>query len=226
MLINKYNITLSRLTRNDIELVREKRNSADIREQMIYQKHIDSTAQQRWFNSIDNMYNLYMLIEVNHQKIGLINGKNSDFINKQSEGGIFIWDKSYHDSIIPAIASVIMLDYNFLICEFEKSYIKILNTNKKAINFNKQIGYKLLNINNQLNYSIYSINKDVYLNRIKPLRKYISKLTNDYTELGMHNFSFQNTTDKDMIRLYGKVPDYLKKKINLVLKNENRKLLE
>ena len=226
MIIDKYNIRLSRLTQNDIELVRAKRNSLEIREQMIYQKHIDEDAQLKWFNSIDNMFNLYMLIEVNGAKIGLINGKNSDFKKMESEGGIFIWDIKYHDSIIPVLASVIMLDYNFLICEFKKSYIKILNSNKKAINFNKQIGYEFLSTNVKSGYNLYSISKQKYLNKIKLLRKAIAKLTDDYSELGVQNFSFRGVSDENMQRLYGKAPNYLKHKINLVLKNENRTILE
>jgi RimJ/RimL family protein N-acetyltransferase len=226
VIIQKYNIKLSRLTLEDIELVREKRNSADIRKYMIYQKYIEPDAQLKWFHNINNVYNIYLLIEVDGKKIGLVNGKNSDFKKKESEGGIFVWDENYRNTIIPALVSVITLDYIFLICEFEKSYIKVLDTNKNAIMFNKQIGYELYESKPELGYSIYVLNKERYLSKIKLFRKVIAKLTGDGTELGIQNFSFSGVSDQDIQLLYGDLPGYLKQKINVVLKNENRKLLE
>src|ERR1017187_6809502 len=111
MLIRKYGITLKRLKEEDIELVREMRNSAAIRSTMAYREQITPEMQKKWFESINNKFNGYFMIIHEGTKIGLINGKNIDFEKRTCEGGIFLWDENYKDTIIPALASIIMNDW-------------------------------------------------------------------------------------------------------------------
>ena len=68
MIINKYGVKLTRLTLDDIELVREKRNSDTIREKMVYQEQVSKQQQLEWFRSIDNVNNIYLLIHVEGKK--------------------------------------------------------------------------------------------------------------------------------------------------------------
>ena len=90
MIIEKYGIKLIRLKQEDIELVRLKRNSLDINELMHDRVIISFEMQYKWFQSINNIYNNYFIIIYNNEKIGLVNGKNSDYEKRQSEGGMFI----------------------------------------------------------------------------------------------------------------------------------------
>lgn len=222
MIIKKYNITLTRLDISDIELLRQKRNSQSIRERMIFQNQITKKQQLEWFKSIDNFYNLYLVICYEGKKIGIINGKNANFKTKTSEGGIFIWDEEYINSIVPALCSIIMHDYNFYVCEFEKTYIKVLKSNTSAITFNKLFGYEILNEQVKNNYYDCELTKDRYAERISKYRKAIANLFNDYGVLEVENFSFSNVSDEDLRRLYCNLPDYLKEKLNSVLMAENR----
>ena len=57
MIIRKYGISLERLTEEDIELVRQHRNSEFIRKRMFYQKMITEEEQKKWFQSINNDFN-------------------------------------------------------------------------------------------------------------------------------------------------------------------------
>jgi RimJ/RimL family protein N-acetyltransferase len=222
MIINKYNIKLTRLTIDDLELVRNMRNSEDIKRRMIFQKEITKEQQIDWFKNIDNFNNVYFLINTKGKKIGVINGKNADFVNKTSEGGIFIWDKNYLNSIIPSLCAIIMHDYNFHICEFNSTYVKVLKDNKTAINFNKSIGYEIIDENPHGNFYLCELTRDKYIDQIEKHRKSLGKLYNDIEPLNGNDFTFSNLSDEDIKRYFGPLPKYLIDKVNMVLKKENR----
>lgn len=225
MIIKKYNIELHRLDITDLELLRQKRNSHNIRERMVYQEIISEQQQFEWFKSIDNFHNLYLIIHYEGKKIGVINGKNANFEDKTSEGGIFIWDEEYINSIVPALCSIIMHDYNFYVCEFEKTFIKVLINNTAAITFNKLFGYEIIDENTFDNFYNCILTREKYIERINKYRKSITNLFYDEGVLEIENFSFVNVSDVELIRLYSKLPLYLKEKLNSVLMAEGRILL-
>ena len=57
MIIRKYGLLLKRVQREDLELIRTKRNQRSVREHMFYQKTISKLDQEKWFDSINNIYN-------------------------------------------------------------------------------------------------------------------------------------------------------------------------
>jgi len=50
MKLHNYGLTLSRLTRNEIEFVRQKRNSEEVRRYMEFREEITPEMQQQWFD--------------------------------------------------------------------------------------------------------------------------------------------------------------------------------
>lgn len=204
MIITKYGISLIRLKREHIELVRQKRNLPHIQEKMIYKKRISIWRQKRWFKSINNMYNYYFLIQYNGDFIGLVNGKDADFENKTMEGGIFIWDSNYWDTHIPMLATIIMHDCSFFISNFKTLSAKIVNKNKNAINFNLSLGYKI--ITQQTDISLMELTKEDYISTSQKIRKSIIQLTKDSEKLNSANISFKDEDEKSMKLLYSKLP--------------------
>lgn len=223
MIISKYGISLIRLKIGDIELIRQKRNSDEIRMNMVFKEIITPEQQLNWFNSINNIYNNYFIIEHDNKKIGLINGKSIDFAKRTSEGGIFFWDNLKTSKFIPALCSSIMNDYTFIMNDFNSSFIKVLNSNLGAISYNKQIGYKLTNkLETDGTFTWFELTKEDYFKNVPKIRKGIGVLTKDFAPLSSLNFSFKDDTDEELLKLYGDVPQYLKDKINVRLKREGR----
>ncbi len=218
MQINKYNITLTRLKEADIELVREKRNTSEINQFMHFREQISADMQKKWFKEVNSIYHNYFIIHYNNKKIGLINGKNSDYEKRQSEGGMFIWDKNYLGTFIPALCSIMMSDFTFLINHFEKNYIKILNTNLTAISYNKQIGYvKTTDYQYDTESSWYVLTKKDYLKNMVKIRKGIRAICGDETPLSIDNINFNDDTAADFELLYQPLPNFVKHNINLIL---------
>lgn len=145
MYLQKFGITLRRLGTADLELVREMRNSDGISRFMLYKQHITCEMQQKWFKSIDNTNNFYFIIEYLGEKIGLVNDKDIDWENKTSEGGLFIWDERYRNSIIPLFVSVCIIEMAFYVLNWEKSVIKVLKSNKQAVDYNLKLGFIIQN---------------------------------------------------------------------------------
>jgi RimJ/RimL family protein N-acetyltransferase len=223
MIIKKYGIKLTRIKKKDIELIRRKRNSSDINKLMHYREFVSPEMQIAWFNSINNIYNTYFIIHYENKKIGLINGKNSNFKRRQSEGGMFIWDKKYWGTVIPALCSVMMSDFTFFVNDFKRNYIKILRSNQNAINYNKQLGYVVTNdFPSDSETQWYVLTKESYLKHIEKIRKGIKIITVDSEPLSIQNISVTDDTEDDLNMLYKPLPAFVKKNVNLVLKREKR----
>ena len=85
--IEQYGIILKRLEFEDIELVRRWRNHPKIRKRMSFKKHISKEMQKAWFDSINNKYNYYFLIEYQGRYIGVIDNKKINEEDFTAEGG-------------------------------------------------------------------------------------------------------------------------------------------
>jgi RimJ/RimL family protein N-acetyltransferase len=226
MRIHKYGITLTRLKEKDIELVREKRNSEEIKASMQFREPISREMQQEWFKRVNNIYNNFFIITAGNKQIGMIDGKNIDYNKRTSEGGMFIWDKDYWGSIHPALASVIMSDFNFIINEFEKNYIKILRSNPKAIGHNRQLGYvPSADFEHSDEVEWFELSKENYFSHIGKLRKAIAANTGDPSILNVDDFEFTDDSEAELKELYSPLPGYLKSMINHCLKRDGQPLL-
>lgn len=205
MIIEKYGIQLKRITKNDIELIREKRNSIAIATKMIYREYISKDQQLKWFESINNLNNFYYLIIDNNKSIGLINEKDMDWNNSTSEAGMFIWEENYLKTIIPSLATLILIELGFEILSWKKTKIRILDTNKQAINYNKQIGFEMTE--NKDNVIFMELTKENYFSKTKKIVITASK-------------SFKNSNlvikiPNQEVELINKVKELLSSKTNI-----------
>jgi RimJ/RimL family protein N-acetyltransferase len=226
MIIEKYGIKLIRLKESDIELLRLKRNSTLVNSLMHERNIISPEMQLKWFESINTIHNNYFIIEYNNQKIGLVNGKNSDYEKRQSEGGMFIWEQKYWGTVIPALCSIIMSDFTFFITGFNKNYIKILRSNYNAISYNKQLGYVLTTdfLSDEV-AQWYVLTKSTYLKKTQKLRNGIRSITGEIEPLTLKDISFRDDNEKDLKLLYEPLPNYVKDNVNEILKKEQRQIL-
>lgn len=143
MLIRMFGITLRRMRLQDIELLREKRNLDEVQQFMEYRNYITPEMQLMWFNSIDNFYNFYYLIEYQGKTIGLLNDKKMDWQARTSESGLFLWDAEYLNTFVPVLASLVLLEVGFYYLNWNFSYIHVLRDNPQAIDYVKRIGYSI-----------------------------------------------------------------------------------
>lgn len=226
MIIRKYGITLRRLREEDIELVRQMRNSTPIRNTMYYRGEITPEMQKRWFESINNKNNGYFIIEFQGKKIGLIHGTNLDFEKRTCEGGIFIWEEEYIKGFVPSLASVIMNDWTFYTVNFRTIYAKIMLNNPGALSYNKLMGYQPCEPqNNDEGVQWMMLTKESYEKHVKLLRKGIKELTGDGEALKLEDGDASDDLGRETDLFYRDLPPDIQVKADTLLKwaREKRK---
>ena len=177
MRISKYGVTLVRLTQDDLELVRLWRNDDEIKKYMNFQEYITPEMQQKWFESINNPENFYYIIEYKGDKIGLVNDKNIDWEKKTAEGGMFIWDKRYINSIVPLKVSILILEIAYLLLGWNKTYIKVRKDNQRAIDYNKALGYEISGESENQICLFMELDKEHFNEKAGKLRKWVNPNT-------------------------------------------------
>lgn len=123
-------------------MVRVWRNSDDVRPYMQYQQYITPEQQLQWFYSVNNNQNYYFIAYHNDVPFGVFNIKNIDYIKKTGETGSFLKDKSYWESGLALRGSFAQGIYIFETLKLETNYCHVLKENKKAIAYNRQMGFK------------------------------------------------------------------------------------
>ncbi len=171
MKICKYGITLNRLRREDIEFVREKRNSDEVRRFMEFRAEITPEMQEQWFESINNFENFYYIIEYKGVKIGLLNDKNMDWKARTSESGLFLWDESYINTMVPVLASLCLLDVGFYYLNWNTSYSKVLRDNAQAIEYVSNLGYELCEGQEEAENQLYYLTRELFETKGKKIQK-------------------------------------------------------
>ncbi len=172
----KYGIILERLKADDIELVRQWRNSDPVRLNMKYQKIITHEQQQQWFNSINNLQNNYLLIHYQGEKIGLLNDKNIDWDLRTSESGIFLGRTEYYNSFIPYLVSVAGIETTFYFLGWNKQLAHILRSNTNAVQFNLQLGYHLCEGQDGVDHQRYEMTRESFEQKASKIRKAVKAL--------------------------------------------------
>ena len=206
LIIEQYGVRLVRLQKSNIELVRYWRNQSDIANYMEYRNYITPSAQINWFDSINNKNNYYFIIEYQKKKVGLINSKDYNPKYGFGEGGIFIWDKSFIDSYVAVFSTLCLLNFVFFTLKLPViSTARILKSNHKAINYNKQIGYKLLPNQELIENQLYELTFEEY-------QKHASVLNNAAAQLNK---------DNSVLKYEGKVSDKNIDQLNLLLSKAN-----
>ena len=170
LIIKQYGVKLKRLQLKDIELVRYWRNQEHVVKNMEFKKQISSEEQLKWFQSINNPWNYYFMIEFEGKDIGVINVKNVDLNSDSGEGGIFIGDLTGNNSIAATLSSLCLLNFSFGVLKLtSKSIIKVLKFNKQAIEYNRILGYKL--VASEGDFQFYELSEENYLNSSTDLNK-------------------------------------------------------
>jgi len=173
----KYGIILERLRKEDIEIVRQWRNSDAVRLNMNYQEIITPEQQQRWFDSINNLRFNYFMIHYQGEKIGLLNDKNIDWDNRTSESGIFLGVTEYYNTFVPYLVSVAGIETLFQCLGWNKQYAYVLRSNQDAIKYNLELGYQLCEGQEGIEHQRYEMTWESFTQTAGKIRKMIRSIS-------------------------------------------------
>lgn len=213
MIISGYDTKLSRVSSDDIELVRHWRNSDVVRAFMEKQEYITPEMQRQWFLSIDNEKNNYYIIYDRNVKIGLIYGAMIDWDKRETtNGGIFIGNPDYWETSIPITATFLLMDISFIL-GLERTFIKIIKTNTRAIKFNTSIGFELLHDQEGIYNQKYVLTRDSYEKNTRKLREKLWKIFSDKITITITDPD--HIVSKMALREYEQQPEEIKRRVEI-----------
>ncbi|MFA8451227.1 MAG: GNAT family N-acetyltransferase [Bacteroidales bacterium] len=175
MIIENFNIKLRRIQESDLELIRSWRNSTFVRQHMEFREEITPEMQLQWFHKINNENNLYLFIESQNEKVGLINLKGINFKRKSTEIGIYMADEKYVSTRLPLLALMTIAEAGLHFFGLEKLHAHVLKSNNRSIHLTKTCGFKLCKKQENVENQRYEVTKsDIeikFIPIIKALRK-------------------------------------------------------
>ncbi len=172
IVLEDYGVRLIPLTAEKIEMLRQWRNDPDISRYMIFREYITPEMQEKWFEERCNQDNYYFIIHYEGKDVGLCDIKNIRYEEKTAEGGIFIYEKLYLNSDIAIRASLCALDFGDKVLDLTSGTARILRSNKRAIEYNKMLGYMLLPGQENEENQLYALMQENYYKQ----RKYLINL--------------------------------------------------
>ncbi len=203
MIVENNTLKIERLQEKDIELVRQWRNSDDIRNRMIYKEIITSEMQKKWFENINNFNNFYFIVHYKNKKVALSNIKNIDWEERSGEVGLFVVDKKIRGSMLPVFAPLSMSDFVFDILKLKKLLARIRKDNVKAIKFNKIFGYEIVPGSEDKESVYYVLTEEKFRRNTKKLMTLLK--TAGYSNKGltivMEPVDFETDFGEKMIKL-------------------------
>ena len=178
MVYTRFGFGFHLLKEHDLEMVRQWRNDPVVANNYEFREYITPEMQQAWFKTINNIHNLYTVIEYQDEKIGVINIKNIDWEKKECEGGIFIPYPKFHQTFLPAIISYITTEIIFILFDWNVGFAHVLKDNKSNQEFVRRLGYELAPGQEDLFNQKWIITRETFEKKAKKLAKAIGVLVN------------------------------------------------
>lgn len=174
MTIEIFNIKYTLITENDLEKIRQWRNSAYVRSKMMFKDIITPEAQKAWYNKLDKEKNFYFIVSSGGVELGLSNIKNIDYTNCTTEPGIFFIDEQYNNGEFSINCAIIMIELSFYFFGAKNMFSMAMKDNKPGLDYNTTLGFKPLAEHES--YIDYIMTKEDGLQSTQRIRKAFAKL--------------------------------------------------
>jgi UDP-4-amino-4,6-dideoxy-N-acetyl-beta-L-altrosamine N-acetyltransferase len=136
-------ISLRLLTLDDIELVRNWRNSPDVSAYMYNEMYITAEQQLKWFEKISNdETSIYWIIEYEGKKLGLASLTGIDQTLSSCYWAFYLGDLSVRGGGIGAKIEYNVLEYVFNELKLNKLRCEVFVTNDKVIKMHEKFGFR------------------------------------------------------------------------------------
>lgn len=170
--IENFDVKLIRLSEDKLEKTRLWRNDPKISQFMIYRGEITPEMQKKWFDKVNNDFNLYYIVSFRGEEIGLINVKDIDENYTSGEVGCYIYEDKYLNSDICYRALICLFEYIFSNTDLKALTSEVLSSNRRALRFTEFLGLKKVDMDGDVVH-FYLSKEDYFVNknRLRFLKK-------------------------------------------------------
>ena len=134
-------LALRQISHDDIEQIRQWRNSSEVSKHMEFRDYITPEMQESWYEKTCLKGCLYFIIVWQGEPVGLINLKDIDKVAGSAESGIFFGCSAVLNGYIPYLSTICLFEFGFKHLFLKNIYASIMDDNKRAIRFNKSLGF-------------------------------------------------------------------------------------
>jgi RimJ/RimL family protein N-acetyltransferase len=142
LILERFHLVLSRVERDDIEVIRQGRNAEHVRTMHVYQDEITPSQQEAWFIRIDTEWNYFFVIHHKGKKVGVVYVSEFTPQMATSNCGVFIWDHDTLGTRVPLMAILTVLDFFFFDLEGGGTSSVVLRSNSAALRMNEFFGFR------------------------------------------------------------------------------------
>ena len=136
------NIRLIKLAEEHLPLVRQWRNSPDVRENMYTNHQINDEEHRGWFESVKkDPRKEYFVFELDSQLCGVIGFVDIDLVSRSASWSFYSGDTTRRG--LGSLMEVAALDYAFDVLKIQKLSCEVLEFNDSVIKFHKKHGFKI-----------------------------------------------------------------------------------
>ncbi|RUO43777.1 UDP-4-amino-4,6-dideoxy-N-acetyl-beta-L-altrosamine N-acetyltransferase [Aliidiomarina taiwanensis] len=173
----RYGVTIKPLAEDDLEMVRNWRNSPEIAQHMLDQRYITAEGQRKWFEGLQqDQSRAYWVAWFKNEPIGVVSLVNISRNEGTAEPGMYIYPEQYRNNIVPFCVAFILNDYAFEELGLSLLFGKIFTDNKASIRFHEKCGYvqvddASLNSENKLIH--YELTQERYEKAKEPIARFI-----------------------------------------------------
>ena len=119
---------------NDMEMMRQWRNSPDVAKYMYTDQHISCGAQEKWFRGmLVDKTKLYWIIELDNVPVGVANLYDIDFDNRKCMWAFYIADPNTRGQGLGNFAEHFLMNYAFEELCLNRLSCTVLTTNVPVI---------------------------------------------------------------------------------------------
>jgi hypothetical protein len=144
MRFTRFGVTLERLERRHVQLVRRWRNSAWVRPFMRHQAFIHADEQWRWFERLDPRRDWYFVTHIRESPFALFYVKGVDWTRRCGEAGGFVGSRGAIGGPEPAQATLALMDFAFLVLRLQSLEAAYRVALPRVVRFNHQLGYRVV----------------------------------------------------------------------------------
>ena len=200
MIIDRYGIRLLKLRHENIDLLRQWRNAEKISRFMEYREHISPAMQQRWFDGLDPVCDMYFMIEYHGQLVGMIHTSNIDIEQGTGDAGLFIYNDELQSTHLPVLASLSMVDVVFGLLGLRKLYAKVMAGNTVAERYNRNLGFEQIAEQTTPGFQTYVLDRDKYWEATDLLHVTAQKIGGPHFKVDMSNAYYERLSTAGMLR--------------------------
>lgn len=135
-------VSFKKLNKEDIELVRQWRNSPEIASYMYTEEHITKEQQEKWFEKLNHDTAAHWIIEYNSKKMGLVSLSDINKVHKWCYWAFYLGDTSVRGAGIGGKVEYNILEYVFNDLGLNKLRCEVLTSNEKVINMHEKFGFR------------------------------------------------------------------------------------